>query len=74
MSATDSDALGFVIDEVPGKDDRYTWCLLDRRGDVLARAPKAYGTREEAQVAIAEVKMGARSSDVPTHTDQTIGA
>jgi len=74
MSANENDGPGFVIDEVPATGDRYTWCLLDRRGDVLARAPEAYGTREEAQVAIAEVKMCARSSDVPTHTDQTIGA
>jgi len=74
MSATDTEGPGFVIDEVPGTGERYTWCLLDRRGDVLARAPQAYGTREEAQVAIAEVKMGARSSDVPTHSDQAIGA
>jgi len=77
MSAPDTDGPGFVIDEVPGGDStepRYTWCLLDRRGDVLARAPEAYGTREEVQVAIAKVKLCARSSDVPTHSDQTTGA
>jgi uncharacterized protein YegP (UPF0339 family) len=71
----DPDQSGFVIDEVPGSDDpRFTWCLLDRRGDVLARAPRAYETRQEAQVAIAEVKLAARESDVPVFNGQTIPA
>jgi len=72
MSA-DTNRSGFVIDEVPGSD-QYTWTLLGTRGETLARAPKAYDTRQEAQVAIAEVKVGARTSEVPTHSEQTIGA
>jgi len=75
MDSPDGDQSGFVIDEVPsGCGTRYTWCLLDRHGDVLARAPQAYDTPEEAQVAIAEVIIGARENEVPDTTDQLIPA
>jgi len=65
-----SNQSGFVIDKVPLGG--YTWCLLDRHGDVLARAPRAYDTEQEAQIAIAEMKIGAREGEVPTADKQTI--
>lgn len=66
---------GFVIDEVPGSgtDPDYTWALLDRRGDVLARAPEAYPTVEEAQIAIAEVQLYAPDADIPHKGNALIG-
>jgi hypothetical protein len=65
-----SNQSGFVIDNVPGGG--HTWCLLDRHGDVLARAPRAYDTEQKAQIAIAEMKIGAREGEVPTSDNQTI--
>mgnify|MGYP002338706061 CR=1 FL=1 len=65
MPMGNDDCPRFVIDEVPGSD-QYTWCLLGTHGEVLARAPQAYDTREEAQVAIASVRLAARESEVPT--------
>lgn len=64
---------GFVIEEVPG-GDQWMWVLLGARGEVLARAPHAYDTRQDAQVAVAEVKLAARESGVPVLNGQTIPA
>ncbi|WP_103030012.1 DUF1508 domain-containing protein [Salinibacter altiplanensis] len=48
---------------------QWTWTLVGPRGDTLARAGRAYPTREDAQVAVASVKIAAREHDVPTMTD-----
>jgi len=72
MSTVSADT-DFVIDEVPGSD-QYTWTLLGARGETLARAPHAYDTPQEAQVAIAEVKLATRESGVPVMNGQTIPA
>jgi len=66
---------GFVIDEVPGTgpNPKYTWTLLDRRGETLARAPRAYPSVQEAQVAIAETQLYAADADIPQTGDALIG-
>ncbi len=66
-SETDPET-GFVIDEVPGAKG-YTWTLLDHRGDVLARAGRAYETIEDTQIAIAETQIACRDHEVPRHSD-----
>lgn len=64
---------GFVIDAVrQGGRTQYTWALLDHNGDVLARAGRAYESRQEAQIAIASTRIQARESDVPTSAPSTI--
>jgi len=58
---------GFVIDQVG--EETWTWSLLDRSGEVLARAGRGYKTRQRAQIAIASTRLCARESEVPTRPD-----
>jgi len=61
---------GFYIDQVPGpkgdvKSPEWTWALIGPQGETLARAGRAYPTKEDAQVAIAATKIEAREHEVP---------
>lgn len=48
------------------KVDMTTWAWeLVEDGEVLALSPKGYESEEEAQIAIAKLKMGAREAETP---------
>lgn len=66
--ADEDTGAGFSIDQVPGRkgEDVWTWTLVDKTGEVLARAGQGYESRERAQVAIAQTQIASREFEVPT--------
>lgn len=68
---------GFYIDRVPGAEmsgskqgsPQWMWTLVGPQGETLARSGRAYPTKEDAQVAVASVKIAAREHQVPTMND-----
>jgi len=52
----DDQARGYFFQILRASADRWTWAMVDREGQVVARAPTAYASWDEAEAATLPLK------------------